>query len=136
RQDRAPSQRVVHASRNFSRAHDGNLKENTMIALTEQDQPTGGEKMRMLEQMADALEDEIAGLFRRAAALEEEEFVLSHEVGERQTEINRLLLRLESMRAERERVMEKIESISREARAIREEAFNTEDRSRPSKSMA
>ena len=44
-------------------------------------------KTRMLEQMAEALEDEAAGLYRRAAAFEEEEFLLNKEIGERQTEI-------------------------------------------------
>jgi len=86
-----------------------------------------GVKMRMLEQMAEALEDQVAGLYRRAAAFEEEEFLLNREVEERQTEINRLMLKLEAMRAERDRVMEKIESISGEAAAMREEVFNGEE---------
>jgi len=90
-----------------------------MTALAKQSQPTGA-KMRMLEQMAEALDEEVAGLFRRAATFEEEEFLLNCEIEERQTEINRLLLKLESMRAHRERVMERIKSISREAQAIRE----------------
>lgn len=81
-------------------------------------------KTRMLEQMAEALEDEAAGLYRRAAAFEEEEFLLNKEIGERQTEINRLLLKLEAMRAERDRVIEKIEQISSEAAAVRERVFN------------
>jgi hypothetical protein len=86
-----------------------------------------GVKMRMLEQMAEALEDQVAGLYRRAAAFEEEEFLLNREVEERQTEINRLMLKLEAMRAERDRVMERIESISGEAAAMREEVFNGEE---------
>ena len=81
--------------------------------------------MRMREQMAEALEDQVAGLYRRAAAFEEEEFLLNREVEERQTEINRLTFKLEVMRAERERVMERIESISPEAAAIREEVILT-----------
>ena len=81
----------------------------------------------MLEQMAEALEDQVAALYRRAAAFEEEEFLLNQEVEERQTEINRLLLKLEAMRAERDRVIEKIEPISSEAAAIREEVFNGEE---------
>jgi len=80
-------------------------------------------KMKMLEQMAEALEDQVAGLYRRAAAFEEEEFLLNREVEERQTEINRLTFKLEVMRAERERVIERIESISREAVAIREKVY-------------
>ena len=84
-------------------------------------------KMRMLEQMAEALEDEAAGLYRRAAAFEEDEFLLNREIEERQTEINRLLLKLESLRAERDGVLEKIESITSEASQMRDEAFKTEE---------
>ena len=84
-------------------------------------------KTRMLEQMAEALEDEAAGLYRRAAAFEEEEFLLNKEIGERQTEINRLLLKLEAMRAERDRVIEKVEQISSEAAAVRERAFDGDE---------
>src|SRR5258707_5813357 len=81
-------------------------------------------KTRMLEQMAEALEDEASGLYRRAAAFEEEEFLLNKEIGERQTEINRLLLKLDGMRAERDRVIDEIEQISSEAAGVRERAFN------------
>jgi hypothetical protein len=104
-----------------------------MSVLTEIKKPVSGPssprrmKMRMLEQMAEALEDQVAALYRRAAAFEEDEFLLNREVEERQTEINRLMLKLESMRAERDRVMEKIESVSCEAAAIREEIFNNEE---------
>ena len=92
-----------------------------MTVITESEPPADGlssparVKMRMLDQMAEALEDQVAGLYRRAAAFEEEESLLNREVEERQTEINRLTFKLEVMRAERERVMERIESISREA---------------------
>jgi chromosome segregation ATPase len=104
-----------------------------MTALFEPTAPTGDTrssprvKIRMLEQMAEALEDEANGLYRRAAAFEEEEFLLNQEIGERQTEVNRLLLKLEAMRAERDRVTEKIELISQEATAMREEVFNSEE---------
>ncbi|MGA9768200.1 MAG: hypothetical protein WBV94_04115 [Blastocatellia bacterium] len=84
-------------------------------------------KMRMLEQMAEALEDEASGLYRRAAAFEEEEFLLNREIEERQTEINRLLLKLESIRAERDGVLEKIESITSEATQMRDEAFKSDE---------
>lgn len=84
-------------------------------------------KTRMLEQMAEALEDEAAGLYRRAAAFEEEEFLLNKEIGERQTEINRLVLKLEAMRAERDRVIEQVEQISSEAASVRERAFNVDE---------
>lgn len=104
-----------------------------MTVVTEMKEPAGGlssptrEKMRMLDQMAEALEDQVAALYRRAAAFEEEEFLLNREVEERQTEINRLTLKLDAMRAERDRVTERIEWISREAAAMREEVFNGED---------
>lgn len=84
-------------------------------------------KMRILEQMAEALEDQVGALYRRAASFEEDEFLLNREVEDRQTEINRLMLKLEAMRAERDRVMEKIETISSEAAAIREEVFSGEE---------
>ena len=84
-------------------------------------------KMRMLHQMAEALEDEAGGLYRRAAAYEEEEFLLNHEISERQTEINRLLLKLEAMRSERNGLLEKIEAIRGEVAAMREEAFISEE---------
>lgn len=84
-------------------------------------------KTRMLEQMAEALEDEAAGLYRRAAAFEEEEFLLNKEIEERQTEINRLLLKLEGMRSERDRVIENIERLSSEAAAVRERAFDPDE---------
>ena len=83
-------------------------------------------KMRIFEDMACALEDEVAGLYRRAATFEEEEFLLNREVEERQTEINRLMLKLESMRAERDRVMDRIESITNEAAVIRGVVFSGE----------
>jgi predicted RNase H-like nuclease (RuvC/YqgF family) len=83
-------------------------------------------KMRMLEQMAEALEDEAAGLYRRAAAFEEDEFLLNREIEERQTEINRLLLKLEALRAERDGVLEKIEAITSEATQMRQVAFRSE----------
>jgi hypothetical protein len=84
-------------------------------------------KARMLEQMAEALEDEVGGLYRRAAAFEEEESFLNKEIGERQTEINRLLLKLDAMRAERDRVMEKIELVSHESALMRDRAFSCEE---------
>ncbi|HSE36763.1 MAG TPA: hypothetical protein VLG74_05615 [Blastocatellia bacterium] len=83
--------------------------------------------LRILEQMAESLEDQVAALYRRAAAFEEEEFLLTREVEERQTEISRLLLKLESMRAERDRVIERIESISAEAGEIKEEVLRGEE---------
>jgi hypothetical protein len=104
-----------------------------MMPITEAKVPDSGVssppwvKMRMLTQMAEALEDQVSGLYRRAAAFEEEEFLLNREIEERQTEVNRLLLKLEAMRAERDRVVEKIESISREATAMREEVVNDEE---------
>ena len=83
-------------------------------------------KMRMLHQMAEALEDEAAGLYHRAAAFEDEEFQLTREIEERQTEINRLTLKRESLRGERDRLLERVESLSFEAAVRREEVFNSQ----------
>src|SRR4030095_15427908 len=84
-------------------------------------------RMKLLIQMAETLEDQAAGLYRRVAASEEEEFLLNREIEERQTEINRLVLKLDALRAERDRLMEQIGSISAEATAMREEIFNGEE---------
>ena len=84
-------------------------------------------RMKMLLQMAEALEDEAGGLYRRAAAFEEEEFVLNREIEERQTEISRLQLKLEALRSTRGGLLEKIEALRSEAGAMREEVFNNEE---------
>jgi hypothetical protein len=84
-------------------------------------------KMKMLEQMAEALEDEAAGLLHRAATFEEEEYLLNREIAERQTEINRLHLKLEALHAERDGLLEKVEAIKSEAGALREEIFTREE---------
>ena len=84
-------------------------------------------QMTLLIQMAETLEDHAAGLYRRAAASEQEEFLLNREIEERQTEVNRLILKLEARRAEHGRLMQKIGSISEEATAMREEIFNREE---------
>ncbi|HEX8185318.1 MAG TPA: hypothetical protein VF747_11215 [Blastocatellia bacterium] len=84
-------------------------------------------KVRVLQQMAEALEDEAAGLYRRAAAYEEEEYLLNCEINGRQTEINRLLLKLEAMRSDRNGLVEKIEEIKTEAALLREEVFKSEE---------
>ena len=84
-------------------------------------------KMRMLTQMAEALEDEAASFCRKAAVLEEEEFLLSRQIDERQTEINRLQLRRDGLRCEREGIFQRIDSLRTEAAAMKEEAFNNED---------
>lgn len=104
-----------------------------MNGLNQGDEAMGGGvttqriKIRMLQQMAEALEDEAAGMYRRAAAFEEEEFTLSREIEERQTQINRLLLKLEALRADRDGVTEKIEALRSEAAALRDEAFTSEE---------
>ena len=84
-------------------------------------------KIRMLEQMAEALEDQVSVLYRRASTFEEEEFLLNREIEERQTEIHRLTLKLETMQVERDRVMDKIELISKEACAMREKIIDHEE---------
>jgi len=78
----------------------------------------------LLEQMAEALEDEAVALYRRAAAFEEDEFLLNKEIDDRQTEINRLQLKLDGLRSERDRLMERIEDITEEAQGLRDESIN------------
>jgi predicted nuclease with TOPRIM domain len=84
-------------------------------------------RVRTLQQMAEALEDEAAGLDRRAAAFEEEELVVTREVQAHQTEINRLLLRLQSIRSERDSVVERIEKLGTEARHLKQRSLSSED---------
>lgn len=83
--------------------------------------------MWMLDQMAEGLEDQAAGLACRAAGFEEEECLLTREIAERETEINRLLLRIESLRSDRDSIVERIESLKSEANAIREQLFLCEE---------
>lgn len=83
-------------------------------------------KIKMLEQMAEALEDEAVGLYHRAAGFEEKEFLINREIENRQTEINRLLLKLDAMRSERDAVLERIQSITNEATAMREAIYSIE----------
>src|SRR5262249_48388582 len=90
-----------------------------MTTLIEDNRITNGSaslkvKMRMLEQMAEALEDEASSLYRRAAAFEEEGFLLNREIEDRQTEINRLQMKLDSLYSERDRLIERIEGIKSE----------------------
>jgi|GEM_PF-1415301 len=89
--------------------------------------PSPQVRMRMLEQMAEALEDQIAGLYRRAATFEQEEFLLHGEIEDRQTEINRLRLKLDGLRSDRVGILNKIETITGEAAALREEVFRNEE---------
>lgn len=84
-------------------------------------------KMRMLEQMAEALEDEAAGLYRRAATYEEEDLLMEHEIQERQTEINRLSLKLHACRADRDALIAKINALISEATALREAVYGNEE---------
>jgi chromosome segregation ATPase len=84
-------------------------------------------KMHMLAQMAEALEDEAAGLYRRAAAYEEEEFLLEREIEARQTEINRLSLKLTGLRTDRDSLLTRIEELTDEAAALRETVYTGEE---------
>ena len=86
-----------------------------------------GVKMRMLQQMADALENEAASLCGKAIAFEEEEFLLVRQLEDRQLEIDRLQAKLEAQRSERKGLLELIERLKSDAAAMREEAFNNED---------
>jgi septal ring factor EnvC (AmiA/AmiB activator) len=89
--------------------------------------PSTHAKMHMLAQMAEALEDEAAGLYRRAAIYEEEEFLLAREIAERQTEINRLSLKLNALCADRDALLARITALTGEAAALREEVYCNEE---------
>jgi chromosome segregation ATPase len=84
-------------------------------------------RMRMLQQMSEALEDEASSLLLRAGGFEEEEVLLNRQIDDHQTEINRLRLKLDAVRSEQTSLMERVESLRDEARAMREEAYNNED---------
>jgi len=77
--------------------------------------------------MADVLDEQASELYGSAAAFEEEEAMLSREISERQTEINRLNSKLEALRIERDRVLERIDSLRREASAMRDEILDNEE---------
>lgn len=81
----------------------------------------------MLDEMAEGLEDQAAGLSCRAAGFEEEESLLSKEIARHETEINRLLLRLDAVRSDRDSVLERIETLKREASSIRERILLSEE---------
>ena len=87
---------------------------------------SGHFKRAMLQQMAEALEDQAASLYRRVSAFEEEDFLVCREIEEHQTEINRLHLKLETVRAERDNVLEKVEYLRSEASNMREAMFSGE----------
>ena len=84
-------------------------------------------RMRMLQQMSEALEDEASSLLLRAAAFEEEEMLLNRQIDDHQTEINRLQLKLDSVRSEQDGLLARVETLRAEASAMREEAYNNED---------
>lgn len=84
-------------------------------------------RLEMMHQIAEGLEDEAESLTRRARSFEEEEFLLNREIEEHQTEINRLQLRLRSLRAERDSLIGKCEMLRREASSIREDALSDEE---------
>jgi|ERR1700733_12887228 predicted nuclease with TOPRIM domain len=104
----------------------GILDENE-LATGEQHWPSDRLRLVMLQQMAEALEDEANGLNQRARSLEEEEFLLSTEVQERLVEISRLNLRLDGLRSERDSLLDKIETLRREAIHIKEEVLDNEE---------
>ena len=84
-------------------------------------------RIKMLQQMAEALDDEAEALYRRAASFEDEDYLLTREIEQRMTEINRMKLRLDAVRRERSSVTQRIEELRVEAAAIREEVFEGED---------
>lgn len=95
----------------------------------EQTTPESGGRvlLQMMWQIADGLEEEAESLNRRAKNLEEEDFLISREIAEHQTEINRLRLKLDSLNADRDGLLEKIEELRREASTIRQNAMNDEE---------
>jgi septal ring factor EnvC (AmiA/AmiB activator) len=97
------------------------------VQITEGESQDSRLSMWMLDQMAEGLEDQAAGLSRRAAGFEEEESLLTKEIARHETEINRLLLRLDAVRSDRDSVVERIESLKREASGIREQLFVCEE---------
>ena len=100
------------------------IEENT-IAIPEV--ASNHVRMRMLQQMSEALEDEASSLLLRTAAFEEEEMLLNRQIDDHQTEINRLQLKLDSVRSERDGLLARVETLRAEASAMREEAYNNED---------
>ena len=100
------------------------LEENT---LTVPEFASNHVRMRMLQQMSEALEDEASSLLLRAGGFEEEEVLLNRQIDDHQTEINRLRLKLDGVHAEQTSLLERVESLRDEARAMREEAYNNED---------
>ena len=91
------------------------------------DQKPDRVRIKMLQQMAEALDDEAEALYRRAASFEDEDYLLTREIEQRITEINRMKLRLDAVRRERSAVTHRIEELRVEAAAIREEVFEGED---------
>ena len=91
------------------------------------DQKPDRVRIKMLQQMAEALDDEAEALYRRAASFEDEDYLLTREIEQRVTEINRMKLRLDAVRRERSSVTQRIEELRVEAAAIREEVFEGED---------
>jgi len=84
-------------------------------------------RVRMLEQMAGTLEAEIAGLCRRAAAFEEDDNLIQHEIESQQEVLNRLSARRSELRAERDGLLSRIESLTTEALEMREQVSNYQD---------
>jgi chromosome segregation ATPase len=84
-------------------------------------------KLVVLQQMAEALDDEAAGLNRRAASFEEEESALNAEIQDHLTEINRLNLRLTALRSERDSLLGRAETLRREAWQIKEDILDSEE---------
>ena len=81
----------------------------------------------MLQQMAEALEDEASSLLLRAASFEEEEVLLNRQIEDHQTEINRLQLKLDSALSDQDGLLARVQILRDEASAMREEAYNNED---------
>ena len=84
-------------------------------------------RIRILRQMAEALDDEAEGLCIRLATFDEKHFLITRQIEERQTEISRLQLELEALGSERNALLQQVEKLRTEAEAMREEVLNNED---------
>jgi hypothetical protein len=107
------------------------MKQEILLATDNDPDPiskagSGHFKRAMLQQMAEALEDQVAALCRRVVAFEEEDFLLTREIEEHMSEINRLHLKLDGVRDQRDHMLERVECLRAEASSMREAVFGSE----------
>ncbi len=83
--------------------------------------PGARERLSAVAQMAEALEDEAAVLGLRAAFIEDEEETLNHKIEAYMNGITRLQVHMDSLRGEREGLIEKVEALHAEALSLRQD---------------